>query len=90
MRVELSAFAEDDLTRVAEFNVMRGERCAEQVQERLLERCERLAITPEIGRPIKPVGTRRLSVTDIQYVIDYRVSKAGIEILRFQHSREIR
>jgi len=56
----------------------------------LVTRIRALARTPYIGRPYREEGTRRLSIADIQYVIDYRIMPGAIEILRVQSSREIR
>ena len=90
MRVEFRAEAEDDLARIYEFNMERSVGWADKVEQRLLERAGALVTASKAGRAITKAGIRRLSVTDIQYVIDYRLTDTAIEILRFQHSREIR
>lgn len=90
MRVELSAKAEEDLARIYDFNLDRSVEWAERVNLRLLDRSWALAAAPLVGRPYRPAGTRQLSVTDIQYVIDYRPTATVIEILRIRHTREIR
>ncbi|MET1110013.1 MAG: type II toxin-antitoxin system RelE/ParE family toxin [Allosphingosinicella sp.] len=90
MRVELSAKAEEDLDRIYEFNLERSVEWAQRVNRRLLERSRALAAAPFVGRLHRPEGVRQVSVTDIQYVIDYRPAATMIEILRFRSSREIR
>jgi plasmid stabilization system protein ParE len=90
VRVELRVEAEEDLARIYEFNMGRSARWADQVEQRLLERAGALTTAPRAGRAMSKAGIRRLSVPDIHYVIDYRLTDTLIEILRFQHSREIR
>ena len=90
MRCHLSAEAEADFERIYIFNIQRSLDWAERVERRLLARIRALAQTPSVGRPHREEGTRRLSIADIQYVIDYRVMPGAIEILRIQSSREIR
>jgi plasmid stabilization system protein ParE len=90
VQVELSAKAETDLARIYDFNLERSVDWAERVNQRLLDRSQALATAPLVGRPYRPAGVRQLSVTDIQYVIDYRLTATVIEILRFRHTREIR
>ena len=90
MRIDLSAEAEADLVRIYAFNLERGLAWADRVENRLLKRTEALLITPFIGRALRERGLRRISTTDIQYVIDYRPTETVIEILRFRHTREVR
>jgi plasmid stabilization system protein ParE len=82
--------AGDDLARIYEFNIDRSASWADKVEGTLLERAHGLGATPHAGRLITRAGTRRLSVPDIQYVIDYQLRETMIEVLRFQHTREIR
>ncbi len=90
MRLVIKAEAEDDLARIHEFNLERSESWADKVEQRLLDRAEALLGAPWVGRAISKAGLRRLSVTDIQYVIDYRVLDDAVEVARFQSTREIR
>jgi plasmid stabilization system protein ParE len=62
---------------------------AERVEGRLLQRAEGLTTSPHIGRPTAKPGVRRLSVPDIQYVMDYRVAGNTVRILRIYSTREI-
>ncbi len=90
MRFELTRRAGNDLKRVFEFNRSRSDEWAIKVQNRLLARAQALTTGPRVGRPFLEAGVFRLSVTDIQYVIDYRRGPDFIRILRFRHTREIR
>ena len=63
---------------------------AEKVQRRLLERVNGLLVTPNVGRKLTKGGVRRLSVPDIQYVIDYRLGSDVVQIIRIHSAREIR
>ena len=90
MRLEFKSEAEEDLARIFEFNSQRSERLAHRVEDRILNRCEALPRTPYVGRPHQDPGVRRLSVPDIQYVIDYELADDLVVIMRIRHTREIR
>ena len=80
----------DDLQRIFAFNAGKSETFAIRVERRLLERAQALATNPRLGRATDRNGIMRLSVTDIQYVIDYRPFEDRVSIVRIRHSREIR
>jgi plasmid stabilization system protein ParE len=88
--LEFKTEAEDDLVRIFEFNLQRTEAWAHRVESRLLDRCEELLRTPRLGRALKEASTFRLSVTDIQYVIDYELAGDLVLIVRILSSREVR
>ena len=90
MRLEFKSEAEDDLARIFEFNRQRSERLAQRIEDRILDRCAALPGTPYLGRLHQDPGVRRLSVTDIQYVIDYELADDLVVIMRIRHTREIR
>ena len=46
-------------------------------------------VYPRLGRPTRRRNRFRLSVTDIQYVIDYEPGADLIRIMRIQSTREI-
>ena len=89
MRVLVVEVAEQDLGRIYDFNLCRSIDWADKVERRLIERARALALNPHVGRLTTREGVRRLSVTDVQYVIDYRIAGDAVEILRFQSTREI-
>lgn len=89
MRLEIRATARADLARIYAFNAQRSLDWAERVEERLFQRAEALTMFPRIGRPTPEPGVRRLSIPDIQYVMDYRVSGNCLRILHIYSTREI-
>jgi plasmid stabilization system protein ParE len=90
VRLEFKTEAEDDLVRIFEFNMQRSEAWAHRVESRLLDRCEELLRTRRLGRALKEANTFRLSVTDIQYVIDYQLAEDLVLIARILSTREVR
>jgi plasmid stabilization system protein ParE len=90
VRLGLSERARDDLARIWDFNLQRSERWAEKVQLRLIERAMALLVAPHTGPQITKAGIRRLSVPDIQYVIDYQPFDDFITVVRIRSTREIR
>jgi plasmid stabilization system protein ParE len=89
VRLEIRATARADLARIYAFNAERSIHWAERVEGRLLQRAEALTASPNVGRPTAETGVRRLSVPDIQYVMDYRVAGHTVRILRIYSTREI-
>jgi len=90
LRLQLTPVAEDDLGRIYIFNLRRSWRWAEHVEERLGQRMGDLPATPSVGRPVTYHDVKRLSVPDIQYVINYELAENVVRILRVRHTREIR
>lgn len=90
MVLGFSPAAEADLERIFAFNSARTLAWAEKVERRLQERARALLVTPELGRGTVRSGVKRLSVPDIQYVLEYRAHSGGIQILRIYSTREIR
>jgi plasmid stabilization system protein ParE len=80
----------NDLERIFEFNSSRSESFARHVDQRLVERAQDLCANPRLGRPTRGRNRFRLSVTDIQYVIDYEPRAEAVLILRIMSTREIR
>jgi plasmid stabilization system protein ParE len=90
VRLEWRREALDDLDRIFEFNTDRSEALAMKIERRLTERVRALTRTPYLGRALEEVRVRRLSVTDIQYVIDYQLAADLVVIVRIRSTREIR
>jgi plasmid stabilization system protein ParE len=80
----------DDLQRIYSFNTEKSESFAMRMERRLLERAQAIAAIPRLGRSTGRMGIMRLSVTDIQYVIDYRRFEDRVSIVRIRSTREIR
>jgi plasmid stabilization system protein ParE len=89
VQLELSPAAEADLQRIFEFNLQSSPAWAEKVEVRIWARAGSLVHTPSIGRPTDRPGVRRLSMPDIQYVLDYRLEADRIRMLRIFSTREI-
>ena len=90
MRLGWRKDALDDLDRIFEFNAERSEALAMKVERRLTARAQALTIAPHLGRALQEAGAFRLSVTDIQYVIDYELAEDLVLIARIRSTREIR
>ena len=61
---------------------------ADSVNERLRSATEKLLTHPALGRAGRISGTRELVLTDIPYIIAYRVTEARIEILTIIHTSQ--
>ncbi|HYW15651.1 MAG TPA: type II toxin-antitoxin system RelE/ParE family toxin [Allosphingosinicella sp.] len=90
MKLKWRREALHDLQRIYSFNAGKSESFAMRVERRLLERAQAIATTPQLGRLTDREGLMRLSVTDIQYVIDYRPFDDRVSIVRIRSTREIR
>ena len=90
MEVVWAEPAQADLRRIFTFNLERSVDWALRVDGRLFDRGEWLGQFPFAGRPVGGTELRLLSVTDIQYVITYRVDGRGVMILRIHATRENR
>jgi plasmid stabilization system protein ParE len=60
---------------------------ADRIEKRLLSRVESLERLPKQGRPLVR-DIRRLSITDIQYTIDYRIDENAVRILRVRSTAQ--
>jgi plasmid stabilization system protein ParE len=80
----------DDLQRIFSFNADKSEAFAIRVERRLLERVHAVVANPSLGRRLRAPDIMRLSVTDIQYVIDYQPFEDRVSIVRIRSTREIR
>jgi plasmid stabilization system protein ParE len=90
VEVDWAAAAQADLRRIFIFNLERNLEWALRVDSRLWDRGEWLGQFPYAGRPHQGTELRLLSVTDIQYVITYRVDGHHVTVLRIHATRENR
>ena len=67
-----------------------SERNAQVVAKRILRAVDLLQSHPEMGRPGRVVGTRKLVVPDIPYIIPYRVRGGRLELIAIFHGRRKR
>lgn len=87
--VVLTTLALDDLVHVREHIGKENSAAATRVAVQIIAACDRLEYLPERGRPGLVPGTRELT-TFWPYVIVYRVSQGGVEILRIWHGAQSR
>ncbi|MGJ4948101.1 type II toxin-antitoxin system RelE/ParE family toxin [Bradyrhizobium sp. HKCCYLS20291] len=61
---------------------------AARVVARIVLRVESLAARPEMGRPGRVTGTRELVLADVPYIVPYRLTQSGIEVLTVMHTAQ--
>lgn len=61
---------------------------AERVVARIITAVEALAAHPAMARPGRLKGTRELVLSDVSYIIPYRIETARIEILTVLHTAQ--
>ena len=89
MPVTLAAAARADLARIRTYIGQENPAAANRVAVQLLAACDRLEYLPERGRPGLVPGTRELAAV-WPYVIVYRVTPEGVQILRIWHGAQDR
>lgn len=70
------------------FLAERDVRYADKVEAQLQTRVSILAQFPTLGRSVPGTPIRRLSLTDLQYVIDYEVADDHVLIARARSTRQ--
>lgn len=79
--------ARDDLARIGDFYYPIAPDFADRLTEAALSASRFLAANPQAGPALKePVRKWRIGTFD--YVLLYRVTAGGVEILRIHHARE--
>ncbi|PTS90125.1 hypothetical protein DBR17_01965 [Sphingomonas sp. HMWF008] len=71
---------------VAERDVARADRIATKVRRR----CDILSKFPHLGRPVLQGRARDLSLTDMQYIIRYRIEDDEVLIVGVRHTKQER
>ena len=61
---------------------------AEDFVDAVQEGVELLCRHPSLGRPGRVAGTRELVMTELPYILPYRVRDDWVEILRVFHTRQ--
>jgi addiction module RelE/StbE family toxin len=61
---------------------------AAQVVARIVSAADALAEHPAMGRTGRLTGTRELALSDIPYIIPYRVTRYDVEILTVMHGAQ--
>lgn len=61
---------------------------AGRVISRIISAVNTLAEQPYLGRPGRITGTRELVLTDISYIIPYRITAETVDILTVMHATQ--
>ena len=89
MSVVLSPEALADLAAIRSYIGADNPFAASRVAVQIIGACDRLSLMPERGRPGLEPGTRELTGA-WPYVIVYRITPAGVDILRIWHGAQDR
>ena len=81
MRTVWSRRALRHLAEIRSYIAKNHPRAGRQVAARILESVDRLAGYPHIGRSGRAIGTRELVVSGTPYVIPYRVTEDGLQLI---------
>ena len=88
MKLEWSVFALADRDDIFSFIEADSPRSAIKVDDAIRTHVERLATFPESGRIGRVPGTRELVITELPYIVGYRVTADAVRILRILHSAQ--
>ena len=89
MNIEFSASAVRDLKRLREFIAVHNPQAASRISLRIRTAVGKLALFPEMGRPVEELeGVRELIAGN--YVVRYSCSDDVVFILRIWHGKEYR
>lgn len=84
-RYELTEQADQDLLEIAFYIALDSVEVADRFIDRIHDRLELLAQSPGMGRPRDELAPSLRSFTVGNYVIFYRLSRDGIEVIRVLH-----
>uniref|UniRef100_UPI0035CAD2B8 type II toxin-antitoxin system RelE/ParE family toxin n=1 Tax=uncultured Sphingomonas sp. TaxID=158754 RepID=UPI0035CAD2B8 len=91
MAVRWSIGSRRDLARIFTFNTAYSDDHAERIDACLVDAANLIARNPLIGRRIGASNVRERLLSDIQYIVRYRIDTTDdITILNVRHSRENR
>lgn len=89
MQIRFLRKALSDLDAEADYLATRyGRRVAEDFVAAVREGTELLCRHPALGRPGRVPSTRELVMTELPYILPYRVRGDWVEILRVFHTRQ--
>ena len=86
MTIRWSFKARDDLLEILRYIGRDDPTTAFAVIDRIESAVDQLEAFPGSGRPGRLRGTRELVISDLPYVVPYRVSGESIDILRILHA----
>ena len=89
MSIVFSSEALADLASIREYIGDRNPPAASRISVALVAACDRLEHLPERGRPGLVAGTREIT-TVWPYIIVYRITTEGVEIIRVWHGAQDR
>ena len=89
MKIEFSASAVKDLKRLREFVAIHNPQAASRISLRIRQAIGKLALFPEIGRPVEDLEEVRELIAG-NYVVRYYYSDDVVFILRIWHGKEYR
>ena len=90
MRIKWLKEAEKDLDSVHEYiNQQDKPNAAVATIIKIIDSVKALAAHPVIGRVGRVAGTRELIITDLPYIIPYRIKKHTVEVLRVLHTSRL-
>ena len=86
MRVRWLSLALDDLDHALDFIHTDNPAAAKRVAGKVWKAAQLLAKHPAMGRPGRVTGTREWVIPGTPYIMAYRVSDDGLEVLRVLHT----
>jgi len=89
LRIKWLSLALADLDSIEEYIAQESLDAAVKVVLQVIEKVELLQNQPNLGRIGRVDETRELILTDIPYVVAYRVKNSSIEILRILHQSRL-
>jgi toxin ParE1/3/4 len=81
-KARLSRLAEQDLLEIWNYIARDNPDAADRFVDLLVQKCEFLADSPEIGRRREELSPRLRSFPVGRYIIFYRIAEKGIEVAR--------
>ena len=85
MRIAWTVQAVRDLRSVRTFIARENPRAAKAIADRIIGAVEQLGAHPASGRPGRLPNTRELVIPGTPFIVPYRVSENGVEILGVIH-----
>ena len=87
LEVRFTEIALSDLESTFDYISTENPKAAREIIAQILEGLEQLKKFPESGRSGRRKGTRELVISNLPYVIIYRLNKNALEILTFLHTK---
>lgn len=86
MRIEWRELAIDDLLEIVAYIAEDNPVAAFEVNDEIYRQVELLVTHPNIGRRGRIKGTKELVISNLSYVLPYRVVGEAVEIIRVYHT----